>query len=214
MLLLDGLDENNKPPPIAGAIPEDGDRTRRIIVFRREEPELELPDGHPMADPRSCLRMPLTASSHAETRRREAVSTLRTFLAGEPAGVLGVLAAAGPISARDIAEVRRTEDTSLTMDADLLAADRIGPVLDDAVGRGLVWPLADDPHRFAFQHDMLRQLTADKLPAAQSPRTGTRSSAGRPGTRRGTGRRRRRPTCWSGTRRCSPTSRTPRGWPR
>ena len=163
VLLLDGLDENNKPPPIAGAIPEDGDRTRRIIVFRREEPELELPDGHPMADPRSCLRMPLTASSHAETRRREAVSTLRTFLAGEPAGVLGVLAAAGPISARDIAEVRRTEDTALTMDADLLAADRIGPVLDDAVGRGLVWPLADDPNRFAFQHDMLRQLTADKL---------------------------------------------------
>ena len=43
--------------------------------------------------------------------------------------MLGVLAAAGPISARDIADVRRAEDTALTLDADLLAADRIGPVL-------------------------------------------------------------------------------------
>ena len=164
VLLIDGLDENNQPPPIAGAIPDNGDKTRRVIVFRREQPALKLRRGHPLADPRTCLRRTLVRSSRADELREDALGLLEDFLEGERAGVLGVLAAAGPISARDIADVRRAEDTSLsTLDADLLAAERVSPVLRDAVRLGLVWPLAEDPERFTFQHDTLLKLTSEKL---------------------------------------------------
>lgn len=167
VLLIDGLDENYQPPPIAGAIPDNGDKTRRVIVFRREQPALKLRRGHPLADPRTCLRRTLARSSRADELREDAFALLEDFLKGERAGVLGVLAAAGPISARDIADVRRAEDTSLsTLDSDLLAAERVSPVLRDAVRLGLVWPLADDPGRFAFQHDTLLKLTSDQLEGA------------------------------------------------
>ncbi len=166
VLLIDGLDENDHGQRIAPAIPEDGDRTRRIIVFRREEPALKLRRGHPLTDPRTRVRRMLATSRRASDRSEEAESVLENFLHGERAGVLGVLAAAGPISATDIAGIRRAEDTALTMDAELIAAERITPVLRDAVHRGLIWPLADDPERFAFQHDTLLKLTADQLGGA------------------------------------------------
>jgi len=166
ILLVDGLDENDQPPPIAGSIPADGDRVRRVIVFRREEPEPDVPDGHPLTDPRRCVRRDLAASARAGELRQDATKTLREFLAGDNASVLGVLAAAGPISARDIAEVRRAEDSSLTKVPELLAAEVDEPVLDKAKRLGLVWPLASDPERFAFQHDTLRELTVEKLKAA------------------------------------------------
>lgn len=166
VLLMDGLDENDQPPPIAGSIPADGDRVRRVILFRREEPKPDVPDGHPLTDPRRCVRRDLAASTRAGELRQDATKTLREFLAGHNATVLGVLAAAGPISARDIAEVRRAEDRSLTKDPELLAAEVDEPVLDEATRLGLVWPLASDPERFAFQHDTLRELTVEKLKAA------------------------------------------------
>ena len=166
VLLVDGLDENDQPPPIAGSIPADGDRVRRVILFRRDEPKPDVPDGHPLTDPRRYVRRVLAASARAGELRQDATKTLREFLAGDNASVLGVLAAAGPISARDIAEVRRAEDSSLTKVPELLAAEVDEPVLNEATRLGLVWPLASDPERFAFQHDTLRELTVEKLKAA------------------------------------------------
>jgi hypothetical protein len=162
VLLIDGLDENDQPPPIAGVIPVDGDQTRRVVVFRREQPQPPLPDGHPLCDPRTCIRMTLAKSAHAQDRKRDAVDALRAFLVGRQADALGVLAAAGPISARDIAAVLCLEDPSLP-GSRLFSAREISPLMRRAVSRGLVWQLAEPADRFAFQHDTLPQITADEL---------------------------------------------------
>ena len=162
VLLIDGLDENDQPPPIAGVIPVDGDQTRRVIVFRRDQPQPQLPNGHPLGDPRKCARLALAKSARAQVRKREAQDALRAFLTGRQADALGVLAAAGPISARDIAAVLRVEDPSLP-DSQLLSAREISPMMRRAVSLGLLWQPAEPADRFAFQHDTLRQITVDEL---------------------------------------------------
>ena len=164
VLLIDGLDEDDQSPLIARAIPPDGDQTRRIIVFRRDQPELNLPTEHPLSDQRKCDHKTLVKNAHARAREEESLDTLRKFLTGRQADILGVLAAAGPISARDIAAVLCVEDPSLP-DSRLLSAREISPQLRHAVSLGLLSPLANAPERFAFQHDMLWQMTVGQLAA-------------------------------------------------
>ncbi len=166
VLLVDGLDTSDQRPSIASILPADGDYTRRVLVFRRDQPEPDLPDGHPLRDPGRHLQRTLAPSRDASQRRDEAQRTLKDFLDARTTGVMGVLAAAGPIAARDIAAVLRAEDPTVTLATGLFADQQVVPVLSEAVDTGLLAPLPEDPGRFAFAHDTLRELTRSRLPNA------------------------------------------------
>lgn len=167
VLLIDGLDENDpQSPTIASLIPDDipagPDRHQRVIVIRRDPPGLDLADDHPLCGPRTCVSMTLTRSIHADARRQDARKALGDFL-HEPqaAEALGLLAAAGPLTAAEVAALLVVENPSLG-DSRLLSP-RIRLLLQQAVGRGLLWLLDDGSHRYAFQHDALLQMTLTKL---------------------------------------------------
>ena len=170
LLLLDGLDENDPSlPAIARSIPDDGDAYRRVVVFRRDPPELDLEPGHPFLDPDKCIRKPLRRSEYAEAREAEAKKTLIAFLEDRQADALGRLAAAGPLTAREIAELIAIDEGIPEKAIPRLAANQIRPALERAVSLGLLWPLAgssrtpEEPKRYAFQHDKLREITVAEL---------------------------------------------------
>jgi hypothetical protein len=170
LLLLDGLDENDPSlPAVARSIPDDGDAYRRVVVFRRDPPELDLEPGHPFLDPGKCIRKTLRRSEYAEAREAEAKKTLLAFLEGRQADALGRLAAAGPLTAREIAELIALDEGIPEKAIQRLAANEIRPALERAVNLGLLWPLPgssrapEEPKRYAFQHDKLREITVIEL---------------------------------------------------
>jgi hypothetical protein len=167
VLLIDGLDENEpQSPTIASLIPDDiqagPDRHRRVIVIRRDPPELDLADDHPLRSPQTCVSKTLVGSSHAAAREQEAGQALRDFLDEQQAAdVLGLLAAAGPLTAAEVAALLAAESPA-PRDSRLYVP-LVQRLLQEAVGRGLLWPLDDGSDRYAFQHNDLLQLTIAKL---------------------------------------------------
>lgn len=173
VLLIDGLDEDDELPLIANAIPGDGDRAKRVIVFRRDEPELRLAPEHPLTDPRRHVRKALVRTDYVGDLEEEAHTTLRKFFtdrqpeAVRVSDVLGVIAAAGPIGARDIAAVLCAEDPSLP-DRRVLSSRQVSPALRRAEDARLLVPLASDPDTFTFHHTTLRAITRGYLAADEA----------------------------------------------
>lgn len=167
VLLIDGLDENDpQSPTIASLIPDDipagPDRHRRVIVIRRDPPELDLADDHPLRSPQTCVSKALVGSSHAEARKQKAGQALRDFLGEQQAAdVLGLVAAAGPLTAVEVAALLGEENPS-PRDSRLYLP-QVRRLLQEAVGRGLLWPLDDGSARYAFQHNDLLQMTIAEL---------------------------------------------------
>ncbi|MGO8896082.1 MAG: trypsin-like peptidase domain-containing protein [Streptosporangiaceae bacterium] len=167
VLLIDGLDENDtQSPTIASLIPADipagPDRHQRVILIRRDPPGLDLAEDHPLRAPQTCVRKTLIRSSHAEVRRHDAGKALRDFLdETQAADALGLLAAAGPLRPAEVAALLSVENPSFG-DSRLLSP-RIQRLLQQAVGRGLLWLLDDGSDRYAFQHNALLQMTRAEL---------------------------------------------------
>ena len=167
LLLIDGLDENEPhAPTISSAIPADGGKHRRVVVFRRDPPALALGEGHPLLDPATCAHKTLRKSKHAGEVEQEARRTLKRLLTGLNARVLGILASAeGPLSAREIAEVACLELPSAAAGWQI-ETEEIVPRLREAMHLGLVWPTVEDPDRYAFQHRELLDVTIEELGSA------------------------------------------------
>lgn len=169
VLLIDGLDENDtEVPTVASLIPDipgDDERTRRVLLLRRDPPELDVADGHSLLRAEACIHKTLVPSPLAEARRQEARRILRESLRdGLTANALGIIAAAGPLRATEIAAVRRAEDPSTAgKEIRLIASDEIRPVLRKGVERGLLWPTDDESQAYAFQHADLLEITAAEL---------------------------------------------------
>jgi hypothetical protein len=170
LLLIDGLDENDprEVPAIASLIPDipgDEERCQRVLLLRRDPPELDVDDGHALTEPGNCEHRNLVPSPHAEARKREARRVLREFLRDpQAARALGIIAAAGPLQPAEIAAVRQIEDPAAAgRDTRLIATEEVRPLLQQGVELGLLWPADDETKAYSFQHADLLELAAAEL---------------------------------------------------
>jgi hypothetical protein len=106
LLLVDGLDENTQPPPIALSLPRSVPPGAHVAVFTRPVDELlqDLYD-HPLGD---AARFAFSSNGLAGELGRRAVAELRELLTAHdraPRQVLGALAAIGPLGVTDLAAI-------------------------------------------------------------------------------------------------------------
>jgi hypothetical protein len=163
-LVVDGLDENDTPPPIAALLPATRVPAAHVLVFSRHNPDIpeEVDPGHPMRDQRRCPRKRLTPSPKAKDLEQRASQDLSGYLTDPdktPRRVLGLLAAAGPLTINEMATLLRRQD----LDIEDLDVKR---VVDRAAARVLKRqdrrPI-DRSARYAFAHDALREAAATTL---------------------------------------------------
>ena len=158
LLLVDGLDENDEFPPIAALLPVEVSTMAHVLVLSRQQPPIpdEAAPEHPLRDEVRCLRIALASSPHAKLIRQRAVADLSSQLRGDQHAriVLALLATAAPLSIDDAAAILGSLNIG--------RAD-IERVIRSAAGRALRSTFAGLHERYAFAHDILRDVTIDEL---------------------------------------------------
>jgi tetratricopeptide (TPR) repeat protein len=111
VLVVDGLDEDRgvtvspEAYSIAALLPPQLDHGMRVLVTGRKHPlPADVPDPHPL---RAGIVQPLTPSKEAKAIQEETKRDLKRLLAGTglERGLLGLLTAAGGLTAADLAEL-------------------------------------------------------------------------------------------------------------
>jgi Trypsin-like peptidase domain len=161
LLLIDGLDENDDPTPIAARLPADGGPVLRVALLSRPHPDVPrgVSFGHPIRDLARCPRLPLTPSPYARNLEQRARAELSDLLEGDLATrrVLSLLAATGPLTATEASAVLQLEGS------DIEALD-VRRIAGRAAAR-ILRPMTVDRERYAFQHDTLREVTVQEVSA-------------------------------------------------
>ena len=168
LLLIDGLEEDDPrlSSPIYRSIPDDGDASRRVVIFSSPaavgaDRDFALPAG-------KYVRHGLIKSAQAQVIEDNIALALDTRLTSAMRYVLGVMAAAqSPLGALDIAEV--LHESGLLGQPKATARSlmfEIEQVLDEADQLGLVSPTLEDQESYAFQGDLAREQVVRKLGAA------------------------------------------------
>ncbi|MFI9781853.1 trypsin-like peptidase domain-containing protein [Streptomyces sp. NPDC051956] len=155
LLIVDGLDENDDPVPIAALLPEHVGRRAHVLVLSRTHPPIprQVASGHPLRDTSRCPRVVLNPYLDADRLKSHALTDLEGLLCDREARlVLGVIAAVGPVGVDEIEAVLLRQGTPL----DLPVVNRVtrsapARVLEAAEGR------------FTFAHDVLREAAGDEL---------------------------------------------------
>ena len=163
VLLVDALDENDEPPPIAALLPARTGSHGHVLILSRQLPPVPsaVPRAHPLRDERRCPRTPLAPSGFADQLRDRATDELADLLPDRNVrAVLTVLAVGGSMGVDDIAEVLRLEGRTL----DLYDVRTITRTVS---ARVLSVVTDESAESFGFAHDELRRTTVDELgPAA------------------------------------------------
>ncbi|WP_182904436.1 trypsin-like peptidase domain-containing protein [Microbispora sp. H13382] len=170
VLLVDGLDENDDPTPIAAHLPSVPLPRCHVVVFSREGPPLSerVPLSHPLrALSASGDIAILSPSPYAERLRDLAHQEIRDLLLTSDETfvqqLLGLLAAASPLTLGEIL-------TLLELDAG--DERRIGPpmspisierIITSKAGRVLRPVMTAAGMAYAFAHAELQQVTIDNL---------------------------------------------------
>jgi hypothetical protein len=159
LLLVDGLDENIDSVPIARALPLETPPHSHVLLFSRPHPDVRtlVDDGHPL---RICDVVVLAPSPHASNIRDKARADLDGLLneEGDAAKVvLGLLAIAGPMSMRELAEIGEIEGVSLDrITLENILERRAGRVVEPRAGDGT------DPC-YELAHRQLQEVLAEKV---------------------------------------------------
>ena len=166
MLLVDGLDENDELPPIAALLPAGISQSAHILVLSRYQPPLpfEVSPDHPLRDSQLCPRITLQSSPHAKLLRQRALSDLGGLLESDllTRHLLSLLAVGGPMS---------LEDAVAILSAQEYERYDVARVLRTVPARVLnVLPLTR-PNRYAFAHDVLRDVTLEEIGAAAAEKS-------------------------------------------
>ncbi|GAB3901595.1 hypothetical protein GCM10029964_090610 [Kibdelosporangium lantanae] len=156
MLLVDGLDENTQPPPIAFDLPRVVVPGVHIAVFTRPVDDLlrDLYD-HPLGDDRTP-QFAFASNGLAGDLGRRAVAELRELLTAPdraPRYILGLLAAAGPLGVADLVAILSFEGVAMD-EGDV----RRGLTLSNRV----IAPLGDGDS-YAVSHEALREEIAAQV---------------------------------------------------
>ncbi len=145
VLLVDGLDEDPKPPAIAELLPRIPPEGTKLIVTSRPG-AAEALAGHPVADRPPFILAP---SEAAGARAREAKDEINKLLRGPRDGardILGLLAVVDGFTADDLGEL--VEPT--------LAPGEVEQLLAERLARSLTALDEPDGRRYVFAHAELR----------------------------------------------------------
>lgn len=143
VLVVDGLDEQDRQRPISSHLPIHCPPTATVVVATRPNPDLAaVVDGHhPLATRGFHARYRLLANAHAKANEHQARRTVNDFLErAERTGedVVGFLAfAEGPLSRDELAELVGVEPGRCDVLLDGLARHLRVQVDHDGAGRGL-----------------------------------------------------------------------------
>jgi WD40 repeat protein len=155
LLVVDGLDEDLRPPglaSVAALLPATGGRAH-VLVSSRPDWELpsDMPPGHPLADTRPVEVQPFGDAQHqAALARQEIDDLLRRDDDGLAADVLGLLtAAAGPLAVRDLSAMTTTGPQSPALER------RIRRLLTSSAARSLQASRLRGDNRYQFAHESL-----------------------------------------------------------
>ena len=145
VLLVDGLDEDPRPPAIAELLPQTPPEGTKLIVTSRPG-AAEALAGHPVADqPPSTL----ATSDAAGTVAREAKDETRKLLRGQRDGardVLGLLSVVDGFTADELGELLEPA----------LAPGDVERLLEERLARSLTALDEPDGRRYVFAHAELR----------------------------------------------------------
>jgi hypothetical protein len=174
VLVIDGLDENDEPPPVAPRLPSQLNAAACVLIFRRENPELppEVPVTHPLRD--KCMGFVLEPTRYSVGLEHRALQDLTALLMSAdriPRWVLGVVAAAGPIGIDDIAGVLR-------FDGKDVERHDVERVVSTGASARLLRPVARSGGRFALAHETLREHLTQQTSQAAWPAVLLRWAAG------------------------------------
>ena len=165
LLLIDGLDEEDDPLWIESSLPQDGDATRRIVVFSTVSAHGADRDfGFPAGE---VARHEVIKSDLQQEAAKGIIAAVENKLSDLMQDVLGLMAAAeSPLSAQDITRVLHDEGL-LEPSARNVGAlvPRIKKALDDVSSLGLVSPTLEDPGLYQFEFGV-GKLVAQELAAA------------------------------------------------
>jgi len=166
LLLIDGLDEEDDPPWIESSLPQDGDATRRIVVFSTAAAHGADRDfGFPAGQ---VARHEVVKSDPQQDAAKDIVAAVQDKLSADMQNVLGLMAAAeSPLSARDITQVLHDEGLLEASVKNVgVLVPRVKKALDDASSLGLVSSTLEDPGLYQFEFGvgkLVAQELADAL---------------------------------------------------
>jgi hypothetical protein len=166
VLLIDGLEANDPHPALLyRSIPENGDATRRVVIFSAPsaigaDRDFGFPAG-------TYSRRELTGSRQAGLAGRDIYDVLKTSVTAPMQDVLGVMAAAqSPLRPLDITEVLQDNGLLGTpATRTQILENRVRRELEAADQLGLVAPTLEDPESYAFQDDSVRRQVTEELRA-------------------------------------------------
>jgi hypothetical protein len=170
LLLIDGLDEEDDPLWIESSLPQDGDATRRIVVFSTASAHgADRGFGFPGG---LVARHEVVKSDPTPEAAKGIIQAVQNKLSDLMQNVLGLMAAAeSPLSAADITRVLHDEGL-LEPSAKNIGAlvPRVKKALDDASSLGLVSPTLEDPGLYQFEFGVGKLVTRELAPAIDGHR--------------------------------------------
>jgi hypothetical protein len=172
VLLVDGLDENDDPSPIAAHLPTQNHSQSHVLVFSREGPPLspKIAPGHPLRSLQATEQIRyLAPSPYAERLRELAYHEIHDLLLSSSERIvleiLCLLCAASPLTVIEIADILNfTADRSVIHSRqsidNVISIERVIEVRAGRILRPI--PTAGGT-AYAYAHDELRDVSTLKL---------------------------------------------------